>query len=279
MADAFYADNNRFQTIHNSDISFDTDRPSIELFNDARIVKTNYVIEFPNFLTGYAYYRSSVSGETTCQVWSTILWQEWGPDEGFNNEFYTPIGQSNPGPSTRNLPRDLLGSVPAGTTYLDVRVRLTRTHNPDPWYAGNAPVITTFKQGDWINLPGGSCPCELIGSVARQFDITRIGNNVYLERRQSGNNANTENSPGGPQAAVSVNQSGWNSQIWGPIYEPPLSPYSSYHIAHLIDNKPPDQNGNKRPNGTNPCGGRTTIPNTRSVYTGDILITPGRHRT
>lgn len=276
MVDAFYADNNRIQVIKNDDISFDTDRPSIELFTGSAITKTSHSIEFPDYITGQAYYRDATAGPTICQLWSTVIWQEWGPDEAFHNEYYFIGAPQNsiPGPTSRNLPRELLGTVPAETTHLDIRVKMTRTVTPAPWLVDQTPVVS-FKMGEWINLPGGSCPCERIQNTSRQFDIVRIGNNIYLERRQSVFNADSLLAPGNNvQAAISTNQSGWNSQR---ILATDLFPKSSWVIAHKIDQRGPDNDGNKRPGGTNPCSG--SAPPSRSVYTGDIIITPGRHRT
>jgi hypothetical protein len=74
MVDATYIDNDRLQVIQNSDISFDTNRPSITLFPDsARIVQTR-TITFPSPVQARAYYRN-VSGGTVCELWSTLISQ------------------------------------------------------------------------------------------------------------------------------------------------------------------------------------------------------------
>lgn len=136
MLSGFFLDNNHFQVIRNDDVSFDTDRPSVELFPaNTQIVKSGFQIEFPGFFQAYAYYRAAPSGFSECELWTTVFWQEWGPDEAFHNEEYFPGAPQNstPGPTTRNLPRILLGYVPAETNFLDVRVKLTRTTTPPAW--------------------------------------------------------------------------------------------------------------------------------------------------
>lgn len=283
MVSGFYADNNRVQVVNDDDISFDSERPSIELFPESsRIVKTDFEIVFPSLIQGYAYYRNQAFNlNTTCELWSLLIWQEWGPSETFHNEIYYPQNPSGsiPGPTTRNLPPIVLGSVPPETTHLDIRVRLTRTQAPPPWYGVlDTPIL--FKEGEWVTLPGGSQPCETIGDATRLFEIVRSGNNVVLNRYQSCRNYDTLLAPGGyPQANIQVNQSGWNSAIFGTTepLSPTLVPKTKYNIGHLIQRKGPDTNGNKRPGGDNPCSG--TAPNLQSVYRGDIVITPGRYRT
>lgn len=280
MVNAFYADNNRVQVVNNDDISFDSERPSIELFPDStRIVKTGYQIVFPSWVQGYAYYRNQTTGDlTTCELWSTIIWQEWGPNEVLHDEIYYPNSpeSSIPGPTTRNLPTDILGAVPPETTYLDIRMKMTRTTSP-PLRWGVVPSDPGFKEGEWVPLAGGSQVCEAVGGTSRLFEIVRVGNNIHLNRYQSARDYDTRLAPGGyPQANILVNQSGWNSSIFSTTEPPPMYPKTSYNIAYLINQKGPDLNGNKRPGGTNPCSG--SAPDLTSVYTGDLIITPGRHK-
>lgn len=285
MVNAFYADNDRFQVVQNDEISFDTDRPSIELFPPStHIVNNALSIEFPGFFQSYAYYRGAPSGLTECELWSIIFWQEWGPDEVYKNEEYYPLspGNSIPGPTTRNLPRITLGTVPAETNHLDIRVNLTRTVIPPAWFYGVPRVM--FKEGEEISLSsGGSCPVETCGGSARSFNIT-LGTAasgqpkpVYLERYQSVENYNTLNAPGNySQAAITVNQSGWNSERYIAQNDAGgnCAPRTLWMLGTLLDKRGPDTNGTKRPNGTNPCSG--SLKDLRSVFTGSIVIAPGR---
>lgn len=145
-----------------------------------------------------------------------------------------------------------------------------------------------FKEGEWINLPGGSCPTETVSATARHFDIVMkevpdIGSvpqpkPVYLERYQSVQNFDTLNAPGNnAQAAITSNQSGWNSRNYyaNTSAGGNLAVKTNWQLATLLQRKA-DQDGNKRPNGTNPCTG--TFKDLKSVFTGDIIIIPGRQR-
>ncbi len=284
MVDQFLAENDRIQVIRDSEIAFDTDRISVERFPDAdHIVLTNYDISFPSFVQFAAYYRNQTGGGlTTCERWSTLIWQEWGPDESTHDEVYYPAnpGASIPGPTTRPLTRTLLGSVPAESNYLDIRVNLNRIVTPPAFHGLEVPTVL-FKQNQWITLPGGSCPCEvLLTSASRLFNIVRIGNDIYLDRYQSVFNTNSPLAPGGyAQANISVNQSGWNSfnQRGSPSDGSSVAPYANNILYHLMDQKPYSLDGNKRPGGTNPCGG--SHPDLTSTYRGSIVIAPCRHRT
>jgi hypothetical protein len=289
MVDATYIDNGRLQIVQNSDISFDTDRPSITLFPDSyRIVQTR-TITFPSLLQARAYYRAAYGGGAVCELWSTLFWQEWGPDEGHHNENWFPANPSAsiPGPTTRNLPREYIGSVPAAANHLDIRVKLNRTTTP-PAFLGISPPVIIPPVNQEITLPGGSCPLETFGLMKRMFNIVRIGNDIYLERYQSVVNSNTDSGPGGhAQSNISVNQSGWNSssQKWHsattwsdgtPIGS--LSPRSNTELAILLVQKGPLPSGqNRRPGGSDPCN-QTAWPDLTSIYSADIKITPGMRK-
>lgn len=285
MVDAVYIDNNRVQVIKNNDVSFDTDRPSVKLIESARIVHSGRLISFPSLLMKKAYFRQVSSGLTGCNQWTTLFWQEWGPGEGYWNERYYKVSgiQDRAGPTTRNLPRESLGSVPAETNYLDIRVKLTRTQTP-PAFVEYMPPVTVFPENQWIALPGGSCPVEdYFQLMKRHFDIVREGNEVFLDRYQSVANANTLAAPfNNPQADLrntSLVGNGWNSDSEGAIASDgstDLLPYSNFYIATLADTKGFDASGTKRPGGTNACNG--AYPDLTSNYSADIIITPGIYR-
>lgn len=280
MVDAFNAQNDRFWVTNNDKISFDTNRASIELFPDnTKIVYPSISITFPSPIQGQAYYRNQFNfNETICETWATLLWQEWGPDEGYQDQTYT-----NGLVTTRNLPRILLGSVPAETTYINVQMYLNRTTSP-PLFYGLDPVAVPFPQNAWMNLPGGSLTCELYGVYGvRYFDIRRYGNLIYLDRYMSFWNANTTLTPGNTpnNPNIDVNQSGWINTDYNSANYPaggfPAMP-SNYVLNYLMDRRGPDIDGNKRPNGTNACT-RHAWRDMTSVFTGGLTITPGRHRT
>lgn len=285
MVDAFNAQSDRFWVTNNDRISFDTNRASIELFPDSsRIVYNSINIVFPTMIQGQAYYRNQSNfGATMCETWATLLWQEWGPDEGYHDEryFFANPGASIPGPTTRNLPRIYLGSVPAETTYINVQANFVRATNP-PLFYGLDAVAVPFPQGTWMNLPGGSLTCELYGVYAsRHFDIRRYGNDIYLDRYMSAWNADTTVTPGGgPSANIDFNQSGWANTGYNSVNNPSGVPQmkSNYTLNYLMDRKGPDTNGNKRPTGSNPCA-QNAWQDMTSIFSGSLIITPGRHRT
>jgi len=287
MVDATYIDNNRVQVVQNDDIAFDSDRPSVVLFPDSALSLSTSIV-FPSPIQRMAYYRDSLSGGgvTQCELWSTLFWQEWGPGETYYNEIYKPNNPSAsvPGPTTRNLPAVALGSIPSGMDYIDVRVRLTRTTTPALMYNSEPPVCM-LPQGVWITSPGGSFVTEFFLPLARHFDIVRSGTNIILNRYQSVRSAGTgwDVAPGGNrQAAITINESGWNSTgVTGTnissdgLNDTALYPRDNFYLAGLIQRKPYDTSGNKRPGGTNPCAGG--FPDFTSIYTADILVTPGRY--
>lgn len=290
MVDATYIDNDRIQIVQNDDISFDTARPSIALFPDSsRIVQTR-TITFPSLLQARAYYRAAYGGGAVCELWSTLFWQEWGPDESHHNEIWyiNAPGSSIPGPTTRNLPREYVGSVPAESNYLDIRVTLNRTITP-PAFLGISPPVVIPPQGQQITLPGGSCPLETFGGMKRMFNVVRIGNDIYIERYQSVVNSNTDNAPdGNPQRNISTNQSGWNSESqnsysatsWsdGTNFSA-MNPRSNTELAVLMVQKGPLPSGqNRRPSGADPCS-QAAWPDLTSVYSCSLVITPGRYRS
>lgn len=288
MVDAFNAQNDRFYVTNNDRISFDTDRISIELLTGSAIIYNSINITFPSFIQGQAYYRNQtggqVGGATSCETWATLLWQEWGPDESYHDERYFPAAPQNsiPGPTTRNLPRIYLGSVPSETTYINVQAALTRTTSPPLFYSLD-PVAVPFPQGVSMNLPGGSLTCELFGVYAsRHFDIRRYGNDIYLDRYMSIRNADTTLTPGNsPPANISTNMSGWNNLYYNSQTYPTsgVAPTmkSNYYLNYLMERKPYSTNGNKRPGGTNPCL-QNSWQDLTSIFSGSLIITPGRHR-
>lgn len=287
MVDATYIDNNRVQIIKDDDIAFDTNRPSVVLFPDGYNISINRNIDFPSPIQNNAYYRAArgTGSLTKCELWSTLIWQEWGPNEPvWNERYFSQTGvQDRNGPTTRPLPRDLIATVPSGTNYIDVRLKLTRTKTPAN-FAGTEPPILFFPQNEWITSPGGSFPTEYFFPLARHFDIVLEGTNVYLDRYQSVANANNVNAPGNhPQRDISNNQSGWNSDgVAGAntnsdgTSRNELNPKSNYYLASLIQIKDYSANGTKRPGGSNACTGN--FPDLQSIYNADIVITPGIYK-
>lgn len=279
MVDAFYAQNDQFQIIQNDDISFDTDRKSIQLFPDStKIISNSFDVDFPDVVQAVAYYYGTPGSISTCETWSILIWQEWGPTEVSHDEVYFPGNppDSIPGPTTRNLPAILLGTVPSGTDYIDVRVNLTQTVTP-PLFLNTMSPLPFFQEGQWTGLPGGSCPVELSYNLIRMFNIVLIGTSVYLHRYQSVFNANTgyNTSMGGaPEIDINGNQSdGWST--WGNLNVSGPQPKSRANPGVRIQLKPASAS-QKRPGGADHCN-FTSFPNLRSRYQGSIIIHPGRY--
>jgi len=275
MVDYFEAESGQILVIKNDDIAFDTDRPSINLFEDSTKITYSGGIDFPDLFSTTIYLNRSTGGTTYCESYSALIRQEWGPNEVDLNET-TATGSV---PTTRNLPRTLLGSVPADTDYLDVRANLSRTIIPPPFFTMYPPVVL-FKEGAEIDLKGGSCPCEVFQPLIRHFDIVRVGNDIYLERFQSvnwkGNFTHVNAAMSHPWISPGT-QSGWSNWFrgngeWSTIRS------DGAQLAVRLDSKGPDLSGNKRPPwlttpGTNPCacpGYGTVAANFRSFYSGTV---------
>lgn len=272
MVDAFYAENDRFQVIKDDEIAFDSSRPSILLLPASEKISVSTTVTFPTLLSGTTYLQRTYGSTPYCESWSSLFPQEWGPGEvDFSPEMSSGTFQV----ATRNLPRTLLGTVPAGTDYIDVRARMTRTKAP-PAFMQQHPPIVMFKEGEWVGLPGGSCPCEYFVPMARHFDIVLEGTSLYLDRYQSVRNDGQRFSFGGNPA----NEYGWflnNS-----------APYASYSgawvgygtPAALIQSLSGDISVNRRApwafNSTGACS--TTPPDYSSVYSCEFEIHPGRFK-
>lgn len=273
MVDGFFADHNRIQVINADDISFDSERPSIQMLPDSSKLSISHTITFPTLLSGPAYLQRTYGSTPYCESWSALIPQEWGPGESnFSPEDYSGPLQI----ATRNLPETLLGTVPGGTDYIDVRARMTRTKAPPAFMQQNPPLVM-FKEGDWIGLPGGSCPCEYFIPLARHFDIVMRGTSIYLRRFQSvRNNGEALNWGSGPQ-----NNYGWFTTIsanYGLSYAGAFSRFGT--PAVLIDTQSGNANVNRRApwafNSTGACS--VTPPDYTSIYACEFEIHPGRFK-
>lgn len=302
MANGFIARDDFFQVIRDDKIAFDNRRPSIQLFPaSTRIVLNSKTITFPNLLTTNIYFNRSSDyggtfptnpGTTYAESWTALIGQEWGYGETSHNEVYYPQAPQNSiaGPSRRDLAQELLGTVPAATTYLDVRVRLRRTKLTPIFMNRERPAFFP-QENEWINLVGGSCPVEYHFPLMRMFEIVRVGTSVYLRRYQSVQSRAQSTytrlyaQNGGSMPWVfGVATSGWryNNYQTANWNSPPAG---GAWLAVLHQTKGPDINGNKRPpwqsGSTNSCAvpgyGGTPITDLSTVLSADIIIHPGRY--
>lgn len=275
-------------------IVFDTNHKSVNLFPDAyNITRTvaggnPITIEFPELLKANAYFRFGEGfysgGRTACRSYTTLLYQEWGPDFPNADDWWFPGNPGEPGQPNltsnfRNLPQTYIGSVPAGTDYIDVRVRLSNTVVPSPIM--EVPIFPILQTDQWTNLPGGSCPIELRSPLSRLFEFKRVGNDVYLRRYQSvyrgqqipwipGNN--DDRTSGWTYGASAANTAAY---LPSTISSGGSMKIDLGRLAYQLEYKPDDTNGNKRRFGTNACS-LVDTSNYRSVWSGDLIIRPGR---
>jgi len=277
MVDKFEAQSNRFLVVKDDAIAFDTDAPSFSLFDTGRLQFTADVT-FPDLLSNLYYYSEEFTSggitNTYCESWSSLMPQEWGPDE----PDVSP-GVSSTDSIQRNLARYSIGTVPAGTNHLNIRVRLRRTKTPPVFYYYQAPSLF-FGEDTWINLSGGSCPCEGLGTrMKRHFDIVLDGTTLYLERYQSVNNQ------GVPFTATSTgNTRGWITNqpaAGGTMGAYANAPAGMGFPMVLLDKKGFDTSGSKRaPWATSPATNSCAIGadlDYESVYNVDFDIQPGRY--
>lgn len=276
MVDSFEAASNNFRVIRDDQIAFDTSYPSLQLFPDSKINISSYSIVFPNMLSSIVYrHAGGVGFASVCETWSGLLPQEWGPDyPDFSPTAPQFLADQN-APPTRNLPRATLATVPAGTDFIDVRARITRTLTP-PTFKRISPPLVMFPETQWIQLVSGSCTCEYFAPLIRHFDIRLSGTTIYIERYQSSRNiGQTTTSTDGNTNGLNSTQIG---SAWGNYTNAP-----AYWAADCVfyEQKGLDGVGNKRPpwgsTSSNSCTVGPVVDYT-SQYSADFIITPGRYQ-
>ena len=209
MVDFFDATAGMIEVVRSDLTAFDTRLPSLQLFPDYKLTLSGVGIVFPNMLSSIVYrHGAQVGGASVCETWSGLLPQEWGPDHADFSPTDVQFFGNQSAPPTRNLPRTALGSVPAGTDFIDVRAKIVRTVAP-PTFKRISPPLLMFPEGQWFHLVSGSCTCEYFAPLVRHFDIRLIGTTVYLDRYQSSRNeGQTTNSTGGNTNGVNSTQIG-----------------------------------------------------------------------
>lgn len=273
MVDSFTAESNRFRVVRSDKTAFDTAAPSFQIFNTGRIQDTIDVV-FPDLFSNLFYFSNTASGDRTyCESWSSLMPQEWGPDEP-----NVSPGVSSTASIQRTLPRLTLGSVPAGTNHLNIRVRLRQTKTPPSFYSDEPPrVYAPYNQ--WITLIGGSCTCEGLGTnIKRHFDVVLSGTTLYLDRYQSVSNigyAFTSSSNPGNRGWI-TNQP--NQGAASGAYD--NAPFGMGVHVVLLDQKGPNTDGTKfapgAPNSSNPCSTASNL-DYESIFSVDFDIQPGRY--
>lgn len=269
MADHFEFDpsSGHIDAEYNGRKALDTRTQMLNLIPSAAISLSGYSISFPTFWVGTKYYQSR---QTTsdgfsefhgCTTFVALVEQEWGPEQ----------------PSPRNLPDITLGSVPAGTDYLEIWVNLTRTVVPAKML--DLTLSSNFPEGLWVKLDGHSCIIEELMGVARQFEFVLDGTTVKLRRRQSVNK-NGGVLPG--HLRVNGPASSGNASFFYAGTNAPEDATKYMVHGQMIDDKRSLNSPTHRPAGKEagsannvPCSMSHSGISYASTWAGDIIIKPG----
>lgn len=238
-------------------------RPVHLLPDEHRITLSGKQIVFPHFRTTFAYgyiYAVDAVGPPVgnipmdaCISAVALPWQEWGPNGVGDGTF------------TNDLPQEIIGSVPPGVNYIDVRVVLSRTKAPTNYLTLPVPALLNGQQ---VWCEGGSALVEAIGPWRRAFWIGLQGTDIVLRRYQSVNTPHPSQYPASWSTAY-----GWSHHGGAGSDKP--------NIAHIIQTKQGTHPGSASPDGHPRRFGRPdacSLADTSdfsSIYTGSVIIRPG----
>lgn len=268
MADYFEYADGHITAEMNGRKALDTAVPMLNLVPAGAITLTAYAITWPDLWSGTVFEQVRVGPDMFgnynfgCSTWIGLVEQEWGPAE----------------PSPCTLADIAVGTVPAGTDYLEIWVKLTRTVNPAKIL--DLTLAAAFPQGKWVKLDGYSCVVEEFGGVARQFEFVLDGTAVKLRRYQSVNKlggimGTIRSNPPAALGNETFFYAGTNAPVDG-------SKYATY--GQLIQQLGPSNNNpTHRPSGKE-AGSANNVPCSMShagisyaaTWSGDIIIKPGR---
>lgn len=168
---------------------FGTDAPPVNLLLSSQITPT-VGVNFPEFSKDwvYGYSRENVVVPDFPPVTfyvgyaviiSKILPVEWSASE-------------------------VIGAVPAGCNYIDVRAVLSWTKQPSP--SAGSPVRSPLNIGGQVHLQGGSAVLEIGNGFRRAIHVGLDGSDIVLTRYQSARNQQ----PMSYSAWGSPTQTGWS---------------------------------------------------------------------
>lgn len=243
--------NKHIQFDQNGQRIWSSDGPPVNYLPEADWLRGPLTVAFPDFVKRNAYYVGNPGGGSTfCMSLITIIPGEWGPS----------------GAGVYNLPDIILGTVPADTNHIDVRVNLSRTKGPSNYMAFAIPSLIPAGEN---HLPGGSCQCEAIALWRRLFEIVRVGNNVVLRRYQSVINAgdgmnwlsnnSDQNDVGGVRSGYTYG-GGTNARLG--------------HMASIRDRKTRPASPARKDRASGACSTQDNT-NYASTFTGTFTIRPG----
>lgn len=249
-----------------SRVAFNSANPHAQLNPLAKIELSSVDITFPTFWGGVIYQQTRETVDNHpfpsydihgCWTMFSPVPQEWGPSAA----------------APHNLANVVLGSVPAGTQYLEVWVNLTQVQVPSNWL--DIPFSSSFPAGQWVKLEGGSCLIEEPPGYKRLFEIVLVGTNVVLRRYQSaGGGGWTRSNPGGTAGNQTFFYEGTNA---------PNSASADANFGVVIDSKSGPVNTTHRPPGkengsgnNDACSMNTSGISFASTWRGPIRIIPGR---
>lgn len=227
--------------------TWSSDGRPVNLLPIASRITQPLTVAFPDFTKRNAYaldvYIDPMFGDTTtsCGSWSTIIPQEW---------------------SSGNT---VLAPLPEGCNFVDVRVTLNRTKNPDI-VTVHAPINILPTQQTF--LPGGSALCERAPIWKRAFHIVISGSNIVLWRQQS-----VYDGPNGINWADGNSQYTSNGGYREGFTYGGGSGAQNGHLAKIIQGKS-GGSVNKRRGESNGCSLNDNTDHS-STWTGSVQLWPG----
>ncbi|KKB12360.1 hypothetical protein VE25_07325 [Devosia geojensis] len=233
---------------------FGTDVPPVSLFPAQQIVTTR-TVAFPDFPKDFIY--------------GFVRFSEANPDP-----FGGPVQAGYCLTLVKIIPSELadtpivIGTVPAGCNYIDVRAALTWSKQPD--LSAGSPVRspTEAYAPNQVHLQGGSCVLEIGSGFRRAIHVGLSGTNVLLTRMQSSRSEQpVPYSPwGGPT------QTGWSygtsplGMIQGQIDAQRVFSFQGQPFV------PPHR-------GSSTACSTTINSDHSSIWSIQFIITPGRYNT
>jgi hypothetical protein len=169
-------------------------------------------------------------------------------------------------PQETTLPDIVLGSVPAGINYVDLRLQVNWTKQPS--YTRFSPAFSPLRAGVQNDLRGGSALIEIGAGWRRRIHIGLSGTNLVLSRKQSVRNVN-ENPGWAPGNATHYGNG-------GPMPGWTYGVQQEGVMAHVIATA---SAGSGAFRGASNGASLVDPTDYSSTWTGTLFVKPGRHNT